>query len=360
MMKKNKKILYAASTASHLQRFHMPYIEALRAENEVFLMATGEGVDFPITFDKHYFSFANFRSLLAIRKILKREQFDLLILNTTLTAFWVRAALWGMRKRPYVLNVVHGYLFPFEGGGLRKKILLLCEKLMRRKTDAIAVMNDEDLKTATQNRLCKGEVYFTYGMGLPNEYAGKALRNAGERYASDGCFVCTFVGELSKRKNQKLLIQATDVLKRRGIPMRLLLVGEGSEREALQEEIARLSLENDVFLLGHSDEVPSILAATDLYLSASESEGLPFNLMEAMSLGLPILASDVRGQHDLLLQKPEMLYPAGDLDALCEAVASIYNGGKKGSGSCEYPELEQYKLRAVFEDNMKILTMGLE
>lgn len=359
-MMKNKKILYAASTASHLRRFHVPYIEALKKHGDVFLMATGEGVDFPITFDKRYFSIANFRSLLAIRKILKKEQFDLLILNTTLTAFWIRAALFGMRKRPYVLNVVHGYLFPLEGGGLRKQILLFCEKLMRNKTDAIAVMNGEDLETATRNKLCKGEVFFTYGMGLPDEYAEKEIHEVRERYAPDGQFVCTFVGELSRRKNQRLLIQATDLLKRQGVPMRLLLVGEGSEYDSLKEEIARLSLEEDVLLLGHSDEVPSILAATDLYLSASESEGLPFNLMEAMAFGLPILASDVRGQRDLFVQKPGVLYPAGDLNALCNAVLKIYNNGKKGSGSCEYPELEQYKLQSVFENNMKILTMGLE
>ena len=359
-MKKNKKILYAASTASHLRQFHMPYIEALRENAEVYLMATGEGVNFPITFAKSYFSLSNLRALFQIRKILKREQFDLLILNTTLTAFWIRAALFGMRKRPYVLNIVHGYLFPFEGGGLKKKILLFCEKLMRKKTDDIAVMNHEDLETATQNKLCKGNVYFTLGMGLPDGYSNPATDSVRERYAKEGDFLCSFVGELSKRKNQIFLVQAVQRLKAQGLPIRLLLAGEGSERETLQAEIASRGLENDVLLLGQSKEVPAILAATDLYLSASESEGLPFNLMEAMAYGLPIVASDVRGQHDLLLQKPEMLYPAGDMDTFCKAVTSVYESGRKGRGSLKYPELEQYYLRAVFEDNMKILTMGLQ
>lgn len=359
-MKKSKKILYAASTASHLRRFHIPYITALRESAEVYLMATGDGVDFPVTFDKHYFSIANFRSLFEIRKILKREQFDLLILNTTLTAFWIRAALFGMRKRPYVLNIVHGYLFPLEGGGLRKKILLFCEKLMRGKTDTIAVMNGEDLETAKQNKLCKGDVYFTYGMGLPDGYAEKEIHDVRERYAPDGQFLCTFVGELSRRKNQLFLVQAVERLKAQGLPIRLLLVGEGSEYDSLKAEITSMGLENEVLLLGHRDDVPSLLAATDLYLSASESEGLPFNLMEAMAFGLPIVASDVRGQRDLLLQNPEMLYTSGDMESFCKRITAVYQSGKKGSGSCSYPELEQYRLCSVFEDNMKILTMGLE
>ena len=221
-------------------------------------------------------------------------------------------------------------------------------------------MNGEDLETAKQNKLCKGDVYFTYGMGLPDGYAEKEIHDVRERYAPDGQFLCTFVGELSRRKNQLFLVQAVERLKAQGLPIRLLLVGEGSEYDSLKAEITSLGLENEVLLLGHRDDVPSLLAATDLYLSASESEGLPFNLMEAMAFGLPIVASDVRGQRDLLLQNPEMLYTAGDMESFCKRITAVYQSGKKGSGSCSYPELEQYRLCSVFEDNMKILTMGLE
>ena len=361
-MKKNKKILYAASTATHLRRFHMPYIEALKKDADVCLMATGDGVDFPILFDKHYFSFANLRSLFAIRKILKKEQFDLVVLNTTLTAFWVRAAMFGMRKRPFVLNIVHGYLFPYNGGGLKKRILLFCEKLMRKKTDAIAVMNREDLKTAKQYKLCRGKVYFTCGMGLANSYATLCERDSVLRsqYASAEQILCTYVGELSGRKNQSFLIRATKQLKDQGLPIRLLLVGEGSEYDALQEEIKSLGLQEDVFLVGHSDQVPALLAITDLYVSASVSEGLPFNLMEAMAFGLPILASNVRGQSDLLLKRTEMLYPLGDMEAFCLQLMEFYNTKKLGMNAYSYGELEQYLLSEVFEENMKILRTGLE
>ena len=70
---KAKKILYAASTASHLQNFHEPYIHALRETHNVLTMANGDGVDLPIAFDKSFFSLKNLRSIFQIRKILKRE-----------------------------------------------------------------------------------------------------------------------------------------------------------------------------------------------------------------------------------------------------------------------------------------------
>lgn len=359
MTKKKNKILYAASTASHLLRFHMPYIEALRRENDVLLMATGEGVDFPIVFDKHYFSLANLRSMRRIRKILKAERFDKIILNTTLTAFWVRLACIGLKDRPYVLNFVHGYLFSLDGGGLKKKILVACEKLTRGVTDAIAVMNQEDLESVRRYRLCKGEVFFTHGMGLDDAYRERILpRFDRTPYGADR-ILCSFVGELSGRKNQLFLIEATEQLKKEGTPILLLLVGEGGTREMLEREIERRGLQSDVILLGSRGDVPSILAATDLYVSASESEGLPFNMLEAMAYGLPIVASRVRGQEDLLSGHPEMLYELGDLEGFCKAFSAMVAQKKLGVDAVVYPNLSQYRLSAVFDENMKILSEGL-
>ncbi len=357
---KKSKILYTASTSQHLQRFHMPYIEALRMENEVLTMATGEGVDFPIVFDKHYFSIPNFRSMFRIRRIIRKERFDLLILNTTLTAFWVRAALFGMKKRPYVVNIVHGYLFPLNGGGLKKRILLLCEKLMRKKTDDIAVMNAEDLQTAKKYRLCCGNVFFLYGMGLPNGYTKRMTDSSiRERFATAEDLLCVYVGELSGRKNQSFLIRCVKALRDEGIPAKLLLVGEGGEYDTLKKEILQYDLVDHVILVGHSDDVPSLLAASDLYVSASISEGLPFNLLEAMAYGLPVVASSVRGQVDLLQERPESLYPLNDPTAFCDRVRYFYREKKLGRDTVYYEEAQRYYLRSVFDDNIRIMCKGL-
>ncbi len=353
-----RKILYVASTQSHLERFHKPYLAELAKKYEVKTMATGKDIDFPVLFDKHFFSLTNLRSIGKIRKILKREQFDAMIMHTTLAAFLCRMALCGMsrKKRPYVLNVVHGYLFSKRERGLRARILLLCEKLLRGKTDAIAVMNKEDLEIAREYRLCRGEVVFTNGMGvigadtLPD--ADLALKR---NFVSENELLCGFVGELSGRKNQRFLIEAVRRLREDGIPVRLLLLGEGGEREALERCIDDAGLRDSVFCPGNVEPVLPYLAAMDLYVSASRSEGLPFNIMEAMSVGLPIVASDTKGQTDLLQPYEGCLYPLEDMDAFCVAVRRVYETGKLGAGAVSYPSLAQYRLAAVFENNMKIL-----
>ncbi len=357
----DSKILYAASTASHLQRFHEPYLRALGEHSRVYRMANGEGVEFSIAFDKHYFSLSNLRACLQIRKILKREQFDLVILNTTLAAFWIRLAMVGLRKRPYVLNVVHGYLFPKTGGGLRGAILLFCEKLLRRQTDDIVVMNQEDLETAKENRLCRKQVYFSYGMGLPTDRVTPVHSDVRASLGiAEDAFVCTYVGELSKRKNQGFLIEAIQRLREEKCPAELLLVGLGTEEESLKQTAAHYGLEDRVHFLGHRDDIAAILSATDLYVSASVSEGLPFNLLEAMAAGLPLLASDVRGQWDLLKERSQMLYSLNDMDAFCKGIWAYYNGGSYGKESVSYPELNRYLLPSVLEENLKFFTLGLK
>ncbi len=353
-MMKKIKILYAASTQSHLQRFHMPYITELKKDADVFLMADGADVDFPIRFDKHFFSFSNVKSVFRIRKILKREQFDRVVVNTTLAAFLIRSAMIGLRKRPYVKNVVHGYLFSERRKSAKEKFLFFCERRLRDLTDEILVMNDEDLRIATEHSLCLGKVSFLRGMGFsapptlpPRE---DALRNAFAPKPNE--ILCTYVGELSQRKNQQFLIRCVAQLKKEGISIRLLLLGEGAERQHLETLRDSLDLSEDVFLPGNREGALPYLAITDVYLSASRSEGLPFNLLEAMLFGLPIIAFDVKGQRDLLPQS--QLLPPEDETAFCNALRALCKG-PYGPGTTNYPNLPNYFLSSVLEENVKLL-----
>ena len=355
MLEPGKKILYVASRAPHLQRFHEPYLRALRERYEVKTMAAGEGVDFDVPFEKKIFSPKNLRLIGKIRRILKQERFDCIILNTILAAVTVRLSLRGIKPRPTVLYIVHGFVFSDPPKGFRERLLLLAEKMLRKRTDAYAVMNRADLVAAERHRF--GKIRFLHGMGLPELPPPKRDLALRARFlGSEGAFLLTFVGELCKNKNQIFLIRAVKRLREDGVPVRLLLLGEGTSRAELEREVEALALREFVFLPGNVEPVLPYLAASDLYVSASEREGLPFNLLEAMHCGLPILASDVRGQTDLL--EKNSLYPLNDMDAFCQKVKEVLNGGKTGSGAVIYPNLDDYRLQTVFAENMEFLTNG--
>ncbi len=353
---KKLKILYAASTESHLRRFHQPYLEALSGEFTVMTMANGEGADWDVPFQKSVFSIKNLGAVRLIRKILKKERFDAVILNTSLAAFLIRVSMIGMSRRPKVLNVVHGYLFDLPTKGMKDRLMLRCEKITAPYTDEIAVMNQADLKIAQEHKLSRGGIRFLDGMGftLAREKCvfDPILR---QEIAADGSYLMTFVGELSARKNQIFLIRCVARLRAMGIPAVLLLVGEGSERASLEKEISESGLAQYVRLVGNQEPVSPYLAITDLYVSASRIEGLPFNLMEAMAAGLPIVASDCKGQTDLLAEVPDCVYPLEDEAAFCEAVKKAYESGVKGIGSVTYPNLRRYTLEAVFQSNLNYM-----
>lgn len=202
------KILVAASNMVHINNFHLPYIEAFKEKgHSVYVMARGEGADFNIPFVKKSLSFSNFKLSYKIRRILKEENFDVIYLHTSLAAFWVRMALRGVKRKPYVINTVHGYLFGKASGRIHNMLYLLCEKLLRKQTDDIVVMNKEDLEIAEKNKLCKGKVYLTDGMGV--RFKDKDITPI--KMSRDKINL-VYVGEISDRKNQIFLVKAMESL----------------------------------------------------------------------------------------------------------------------------------------------------
>lgn len=352
---KKGKILYAASTISHINNFHLDYIAALRAEGyEVKVMARGAGADFDVPFEKKLLSSANTACRSEIKRILAEEKFDIAILNTTLAAFHIRYAM-PRKTRPRVVNIVHGYLFSRHIGFVKRNLLLLCEKAVAGKTDAIIVMNEEDKNIANWRKLCREKVYFTRGMGA--EIAPPAITPAEIRkeQGAEGKFVMAFVGELSERKNQAFLISSMPEIRRR-IPNAVLwLIGEGSEkdRELLGNLALSLELGDAVRFLGRKDNPFDYMRACDLYVSASRIEGMPFNIIEAMGCGCVCIATRIKGHEDLIIHgKGGYLYEFGDRRRFVELVETVHSGKGTASPEAAIAVYRDYSFEKVFDHTL--------
>lgn len=329
------KILVVASNMVHINNFHQPYIGTFKNDgNDVYVMASGEGADFDIPFKKRSLSLKNLFLSAKIKKIIKREQFDIIYLHTTLAAFWVRWALKGLKHRPRVVNVVHGYLFGKASGKLHNKIYLGCEKILKKQTDNILVMNQEDEQIARENNLCLGQVYKIDGMGV--DFQKKQIEKSSPSFPPKKL---VYIGELNKRKNQMLLVKAVERLP----SVSLTLVGDGKERKSIEKYIKKAKLGGRVTITGFTKNVGEYLKNADLYISASTIEGLPFNILEAMSSGLYIVASDIKGQSDILPR--ECLYTSGNLDELVEKINNPHMPNDVSG---------KYSLDNVLPENMKI------
>ena len=137
---------------------------------------------------------------------------------------------------------------------------------------------------------------------------------------SENEFCIGSVGNLLPVKDQLTLLRAVESMTGRCSAWRLIIVGEGSERPKLEAFLdAHPNCKDRVVLTGTSDHVPELLQAMDVYVLPSLSEGISNSLLEAMSSGLAVIATDTGGNPEVVVDgESGLLFPVGDSDRLAE------------------------------------------
>lgn len=140
----------------------------------------------------------------------------------------------------------------------------------------------------------------------------------------DGELLVLTVAQLRRQKGYDILLHAARDLSDRRIPVRFFAVGDGPCRSDLEQLHSRLDLGEGFRFLGERADVPELLAASDLFVLPSRFEGLPLALMEAVSSGLPVVATEVGEVPNVLANGTDALVvPAEQPDALAEALAEL-------------------------------------
>lgn len=147
------------------------------------------------------------------------------------------------------------------------------------------------------------------------------------REAGDILVVGT-VGRLTPVKDQQLLLRAAALLRaaQPGLARRLrvLLVGDGPLRDSLQALAGELGLRDVLWMAGDRDDVPELLQLMDVFALPSLGEGISNTVLEAMASGLPVVATAVGGNLELVEEGVSgLLVPSGDAAALCDALATL-------------------------------------
>ena len=362
------RILITASTRIHIMNFHLPYIREFKERGWDVEVACGDcSGDIPeadrtinIPFKKEMFSPKNIHALMILRKTIHRSNYDLVICHTSLAAFFTRLAVCSLKKRPLVVNVVHGYLFDDDAPIVRRLLLESAEKLMAPVTDAIITMNSWDAAYAKQHRLGKSVMELP-GIGvdfsaMPEKTAPQRQELRQKLGLGENDFVLIYAAEFSKRKSQQILIEAMTLLPDNVV---LVLPGCGALRDDCISMAQRLGLEKRVFFPGYVSDMPQWYMAADAAVSSSRSEGLPFNIMEAMYYFLPVVASNVKGNADLITDgKTGLLYPYGDSGNCARQILRLIHNpefAKKLSLAANI-EVKKYDIKSVLPHFIAILS----
>ena len=169
-----------------------------------------------------------------------------------------------------------------------------------------------------------------HGTVIPNgidtalfQYSEDARAAIREEYGWKDSFIVGHVGHYINVKNQRYLIRLVPKLKRRLPNVKLVLFGDGSDRSSLEGEIRFARLEDTVFLMGNSSEIPKVLSGFDVFAFPSLYEGTPLALIEAQANGLPCVISDRIPPDACILDTVQRLpienAEAQWMDAICRA-----------------------------------------
>lgn len=156
----------------------------------------------------------------------------------------------------------------------------------------------------------------------------RRFQPGGEPTREGGVFELITVGQLAPAKGQHIMLEAVSLLRHRGRPVRLRLVGDGAMRRSLEEQAQRLGVEADVVFAGfrNNAQLADLYREADVFVMSSFAEGLPVAMMEAMAMGLPCIASRITGIPELVADgETGVLVTPSDAAELAAAVERLRN-----------------------------------
>ena len=258
-----------------------------------------------IDFERSPFKRKNITAYRQLKKLMEEHEFDLVHCHTPMGGALARLAAHNTHTGP-VIYTAHGFHF-FKGAPLINWMIYYpVEWRLSYWTDCLVCINGEDYKRAVSKFHAKKIVQIP-GVGINSKEIEAQTVDVKKKREELGLptegIVILSVGEMTKNKNQELIIRMVAEYKKKGEKICYALCGKGTEEECLRGLVAELGVENEVKFLGYHKDIYEIYKMADIFVFPSLREGMPVALMEAMASGLPVICSDIRGNRDLLENK---------------------------------------------------------
>jgi glycosyltransferase involved in cell wall biosynthesis len=258
-------------------------------------------------------------SLLETVAYLKRVKADLVHTHCSVPGVIGRLAA-RLAGVPVIMHTVHGFHFHDAGRGFSHALAIAVERFVGRFTNVMLSQNRADIEQAVRHRIVPRERLFYIGNGIDVDRFPVAPACVDEQRTP----VITCVARFEPVKNHGMLIEAARILKEHGTAFELWLVGGGSGRALWEERCAEWGLANHVRFLGYRDDIPELLAASDLGTLTSLKEGIPRAALEAMVVGLPVVATRVNGTREVVRDGDTgFLVEVGDVAGLANALERL-------------------------------------
>jgi glycosyltransferase involved in cell wall biosynthesis len=291
----------------------------------------------PIAFERSYNLWAHARAWRSLSHLIQHRRPTVVHTHTPIASLIARpvARRWNV---PIILYTAHGFYFHDRMSPWARRIHIGLERVAQRRADFLFTQSAEDLETAISKGIAPQSRAMAIGNGVdlnhfrPEELGEGALREGRCQLGldpTDGPVVIV-IGRLVREKGYLEFLQAMEIAHRQFPSARAIVIGQALESDhdgsaaQIRAEARRLGLEGVVRFVGARDDVERLLTLGDLFCLPSWREGMPRSIIEAMAVGLPVVATDIRGcREEVVHGETGLLVPVRDPVGLAAGLSRL-------------------------------------
>jgi glycosyltransferase involved in cell wall biosynthesis len=246
----------------------------------------------------------NLAALRQLRSVMVQGKYDIVHTHSSVAGIVGRLAAVAART-PIIVHHVHGWGLREGMSSATRLVYLTLERLCARFTARLIAVSAPTIEKGLAFHICRREKFILIYNGLHLE---KFARHVDRVHVllklglDPDCKIVGMIGRLDKQKNPLDFIRAAAVVVKDYPQVQFFIAGDGGLRPDCERLIDELSLRSKFFLLGFRDDIDHILPAVDITALSSLWEGLPVVFQEAMSAGKPIVANNVDGVSDVVIE----------------------------------------------------------
>jgi len=261
-----------------------------------------------------------------IKKIFKKANSDIIHMHGTRAAFWGRLAIIGLKNKPKIIYTLHGFHI------IRKKFflkwsLILAERFLNRWTTFLVCVSEADKNLVLRYKTIFSKKLRLIKNGIDIErfqLTPEAIRQAREDMGLRNKLVLCSIGRLHLPKDFSTILRALKIIILKKKDVALLIIGDGPLRKSLEKEVGELGLEEFVKFLGFRKDIPLLINLSDIMILSTRWEGLPLAPIEAGACRKSIIASDIDGVREIILDKKTgFLFEPGSENDLADKILEL-------------------------------------
>jgi len=311
---------------------------------------------------------SNIKSLVSIYMFLKKERFDIIHVHSPVASVLGRIAA-RLAGSPVIIYTAHGFYFHENMSAWKRQLIVLVEKLTGRLcTDMLFTQSHEDRDTAVKKGIMPAKKVEWISNGIevdrfPANAPDEGLKRSLGISPEDR--IIGFTGRLVREKGIGELVQALNRLKKDIAGLKLLVIGDTLESDRdksakkwINDMITENGLENDIVLAGFREDLARFYGIMDVFVLPSYREGMPRSILEAMAAGRPVVATNIRGcREEVIDGVTGRLVPVKDSASLAEAIKEILSNKelaiKMGRTAMEVAR-ENFNEKAVLDKEVRV------